>query len=157
VPIIENLEIKDLSPWAKAEIGEWLNERCKECDLVAVGYSLGRYWDISVKRAQCWMQCQKEFPRLLSYTAPDSQVEGNEKEVSDVGIATLDSSASKQTVLSKQQLLPHLGRSILVLQKEDAVLRVSWRLQFVWTGDVESVVDGEAALPQSCKSFVRSK
>jgi hypothetical protein len=147
VPIIESLEIKDLSSWAKTETGTWLEKQCKAGDIAAVGYSLGRYWDISVKRAQCWIQCQKEFPHLSSSHGGEDQAEINDEEVS-----ALDASEPKRTTkLSKRQLLPYLGQSSLVLQSEDAILRVSWKLQLDWTGEIESVVNAEATLPQSCK------
>jgi hypothetical protein len=149
VPAIENLEINDLSSWARAEIGLWLEEQGKEGDMAAIGYGLSRYWDISVKRAQCWIKCQKEFPQLFSLANSDSPAQTNDEETSGI-----DDSGPKQTKLPKRQLLPHLGRSSLVLQSEDAILRIIWKLQFDWTGDVESTVSVEAALPQSCECIL---
>jgi hypothetical protein len=135
VPSIDLLELTDLATWAHSEMGEWVGERCKECDIAAIGYGLGRYWDICVKRAKCWIQCRKQFPNLVTST-----------DAANTDAEELQIAATK---LSKREMLPYLGRSTITLQSADAIIRIFWKLQFDWTGDVESVVTAEAALPQS--------
>lgn len=139
VPTIDSLELTELAAWAQPEIDEWVKQRCKEGDIAAVGYGLGRYWDICVKRAQCWVQCQKKFPNLITSASTTTSDAG--------GLPTAEDTST--TKLSKRELVPHLGRSTITLQSGDAIIRISWKLQFDWTGDVGSVIIAEAALPQS--------
>jgi hypothetical protein len=131
VPTIERLEMCELSSWARSEIGDWADKRCQERDIATLGYGLGRYWDISVKRAQCWIQIQKLFPALTSSTSlPEDQEAAN---------------------MSKKQLLLHLGRASLELKDAEVVLRIGWRLGFDWTGEVESAVAVETGVPGGCE------
>ena len=139
IPSIHALEVKDLVPWAQSEIGSWIEQRCKEGDVASIGYGLGRYWDINMKRAQVWMQIRKRFPGL---------VDGHNREVEEQDI---NGAVGAEPKMSKRALLPLLGRSSLSLQDEEAVLRISWKLDFDWTGEVESAVSVETALPSSCE------
>lgn len=115
------------------EIGDWIELRCKEGDVAGIGYALGRYWDICVKRAQCWRSVGKTFPGLVE--GPDG-----------VGDEEITSSH-----MSRKALLPRLGRSVLTLQSDDAEVRILWKLSLDWTGEVESAISVEPILPRSCK------
>ncbi|KIW08103.1 uncharacterized protein PV09_01041 [Verruconis gallopava] len=139
-PSVENLVVKDLSFWAKEEIGTWIDQKCKEGDLAAVGYGLGRYWDVAVKRARCWMVCRKEFAKFVP---GDSLVDDETVKSDEVDLG------AEHTKLSKKALLSTLGLSSLILQNEEVVLKIPWRLQFDWTGDVESIISAEASFPAS--------
>jgi hypothetical protein len=141
IPSVDSLSLSNLSYWASQEISLYLQKCADEGDINAIGYALGRYWDISVKRAQCWSRCSKEFRHLATLS------EG----VRDTAIEEEEVSTLEPPVFRKAELLPHLGRQFLVFQNEDVVLKVEWKLEFDWTGEVKSVISAKAALPQVCK------
>jgi hypothetical protein len=162
-PKVDGLQLRGLSPWAKREAGDWLDERAKEGDVSAIGYALGRYWDVSVIRAQCWIRCCKELGDLVT-CANDAQIaeanaaakgkkRGNQARRGDADIDMVDAEGgpASEAQLSKRELHQHLGRQSLVLKSDEVILRISWKLQFDWTGEVESVVTAGAAFPKACK------
>jgi hypothetical protein len=164
-PTVEALEIRNLSPWVKREVGDWLVARADEGDISAVGFALGRYWDVSMTRAQCWVRCCKELGDLVTCATENHRSEkANEKKKrgkkarsqvdEDEELEEVINSPREPLRLSKRELHAHLGRQELVLKNDDVVLRVSWNLQFDWTGEVESVVTANAACPQVCKCLV---
>ncbi|QDS75614.1 hypothetical protein FKW77_006589 [Venturia effusa] len=135
-PRVDSLVLDNLSPWASAEVGPFLERHANEGDINMIGYALARYWDVSVKRAQCWSRCCKEFRHLLALSR-DLQSTGDEEEVSTLEVAKA----------SKRDLLPHFGRQALTFETHSVVLRIEWTLLFDWTGEVESMVGAKAALP----------
>ncbi|TID24991.1 hypothetical protein E6O75_ATG04196 [Venturia nashicola] len=136
-PSVGSLTLSNLSPWASAEVGPFLRKRAKEGDINTIGYALARHWDISMKRAQCWSRCCKEFRHLLALSK-ELQPTTEEEEASSLEIAKP----------SKRDLLPHLGRQFLSFETKSVVLRIEWRLNFDWTGEVESIVSAKAAFPR---------
>jgi len=152
-PTIKSLELTDSPAWAALDLGTWLDGKCEEGDVAAIGYGLGRYWDVATKRAQCWMQCQKEFPHLL----PDQ----SGGDVSAAGDTSTNPSTA--TTFSKHELLPNLGRQALVLQSSDVIFQVSWKLQFDWTcnggGQIFAspryILAAEAASLSWCSRIIR--
>ncbi|KAE9978700.1 hypothetical protein EG328_001372 [Venturia inaequalis] len=136
-PRVGSLVLSNISPWASVEAGPFLQKRAAEGDVNTIGYALARYWDISMKRAQCWSRCCKEFRHLLALSK-ELQSTIEEEEVSTLDIAKP----------SKRELLPHLGRQFLSFETKSVVLRIEWKLCFDWTGEVESIVSAKAALPR---------
>lgn len=117
----------------------FLQKCANEGDINTIGHALARYWDISIKRAQCWSRCCKEFRHLLALSRELQP--SAEEEVSTLEIARP----------SKRELLPHFGRQFLSFETKSVVLRIEWKLDFDWTGEVESIVSAKAALPRVCK------
>jgi hypothetical protein len=161
-PAVDTLEIRALSPWAKLEARDWCEARAEEGDISAVGFALGRYWDVSVARAQCWVRCCKELGELVTCAtdAQRAEKEGERKKRGkrarrqvdeDEEMEGAEGASAIPIKLSKRELHSHLGRQEIVLENEHVVLRVSWRLHFDWTGEVESVVTAQAAFPQACE------
>jgi hypothetical protein len=143
-PSVDSLTLDNLSPWASQEIGLHLQKRALEGDTSAIGYALGRYWDMSMKRAQCWSRCSKEFRHLVSISNEPQGTVVDEDEVSTL----------EPLSFHKTELLPHLGRRFLLFKSSSVILRVGWDLDLDWTGEVESVVSAKAALPQVCRFFL---
>jgi hypothetical protein len=143
-PSVSSVEIATLSPWVKREIGPWLNDRAKEGDIVNIGYALGRYWEISVKRASCWVKVCRKYAHL----------------VQDVNSETVKAGKKRKATLSDEQSLSiadvqkHLGRNSLTFKDGYAELKVTWPLSMDWSGEVESRLSATAAFPIFCKSYV---
>jgi hypothetical protein len=162
-PTVDSLHIRNLSPWAKREVGSWMEERAEEGDISVIGFALGRYWDVSVTRAQCWMRCCRELGHLVT-CATDAQRSEKEKEQKKRGKKTqrqidddeemLDTNEVQTPAksLSKRELHTHLGRQELILENDNVILRISWHIQFDLTGEVESVISAKAAFPKACRS-----
>lgn len=142
-PSVESLYMSNLSPWVSAEIGPFLQKRANEGDINTIGYALARYWDINLKRAQCWSRCCKEFRHLLTLS---KELHGRTEEEEEV-------SSLRLPAPSRRELLPHIGRQFLLFQTSSVVLRIEWKLDFDWTGEVESVVSAKAGLPKVCRLF----
>jgi hypothetical protein len=159
-PTVQNLSILQLSPWARREAGEWLEKRAEESDVAAFGFALGRYWDVSTTRAQCWTKCCQKLGHLVT-CASDEDSQAAKAQLSkqkrgktpqrddDVRMADDESTEVK---LSKKDLLNHLGRKAIVLENEEVILRIKWDINFDWTGEVESAIGAKAEFTSSCKS-----
>lgn len=139
-PRVGSLILSSISPWASAEVEPFLQKRANEGEINTIGYALARYWDISMKRAQCWARCCKEFRHLLALSK-ELQTPAEEEEVSALEVAKP----------SKRELLPHFGRQFLSFETKSVVLRIEWKLNLDWTGEVESIVSAKAALPRVCR------
>jgi len=102
-------------------------------DITALGYGLGRYYDIAVRRASCWAKCHASFPAL---------VEGGKEN-------TVPRLLEKRDLSSSQgQIGYYLGHDSVVLRDRNAVLRVKWEITFDWTGEVESLITARARFPE---------
>lgn len=136
-PHVSYLSVPSISHWAQPELQQWMGSRCKARDVRTLLYSFGSYWDIAVRRAQCWARCEKAFAPLLDDRG-EAEKENMEQNDSD-------------GKFSEVQLLPHLGRTSLLFRNDDVALRISWRLKFDWTGEAESDVSASAAFAPLCK------
>jgi hypothetical protein len=127
------LQLTHISPWARREIGPWLDARIADHDITALGYGLGRYYDIAIRRASCWAECHAAFPALVA--------DGKEN--------TVPRLLQKQDIsASQRQIRYYLDRDSVVLRDRNAILRVRWVIGFDWTGEVESRLDARARFPE---------
>ncbi|KAB2577032.1 uncharacterized protein LTHEOB_391 [Lasiodiplodia theobromae] len=164
---VSKLNIKSLSPWASHELGTWIRSRAAENDVGAVCWATESYYDVAVKRAQCWARCYRKFARLLDperkgkggnkknvqreggqHDAPASSnlLEEETEEVSGIG-SDLASGGQEETSMERWELLQRFGRDSITFQSKHVLFKVSWRIRFDWTGEAESVVGADAALP----------
>jgi hypothetical protein len=161
-PTVDSLHISNLSPWAKREVGEWFDARAEEGDISAVGFALGRYWDISTTRAQCWVRCCEELGHLVTCATDAQRSDKGERQKTggkeaqrqvgeDEEMHDANEAQNVPKSISKRELHSHLGRQELILKNDDVILRISWHLGFDWTGEVESVIAAKAAFPEACK------
>ncbi|KAJ9649600.1 hypothetical protein H2199_000378 [Coniosporium tulheliwenetii] len=171
-PCITSLDLATLSPWAEPELGPWLRRCAAENDVGDVGWALGSYWELAIRRVECWGRCEKAWPELLGRGGKvgkgkgkaggqanaelerlDVRSDGEEglEEVSGVGDIIAgpgDGTGGKgKRAASRRELRRHLGRTELVFQSAEVKLRIVWRIQFDWTGEAESVVRAQAAFP----------
>jgi hypothetical protein len=137
-PTVSNLHIQHISLWAKREIGSSLETRAKTGDIASIGYSLGRYWEISLKRAQCWAKLCQQFPQLIrdvEYITDKDAAQGRKR---------------KREAYSQDEIRRHLGRNSVTFKDGYAELRISWVISLDWSGEVESRVSSRASFPIIC-------
>ncbi|KAF3007366.1 hypothetical protein E8E13_000155 [Curvularia kusanoi] len=129
-----DVDVLHLSSWAERELGTFMRTKAKEKDLGNACWAIDSFLEIAMKRAHYWRRCEKAFASLL----PGRAAAGAE----DTSTAALKSS----TILRKD-LSRHLGCDTLILQDEHVLLKISWRITFDWTGEAESAIDVECAIP----------
>jgi hypothetical protein len=129
-----DMQVVRLPSWAERELGTFMRAKAKEKDLGNACWAIDSFWDIATKRAQYWHRCEKAFARLLPQRT----------------IADTDDTATTATnpsILSRKDLSRHLGRDMLILQDKHVLLKINWRIVFDWTGEAESNVEVECAVP----------
>ncbi|KAI9700972.1 MAG: hypothetical protein M1820_006617 [Bogoriella megaspora] len=131
---ISRFSVDALSAWAEPELGEWIRSAGKkggptENDVGSVGWAMGRYWEMAVKRARCWGKCERAWPGLVVGGREDGGEAGDAREDGVGGEVDVD-------VLKR-----YLGRRRLVLKSEEVEMEVGWGIGFDWTGEAESEVD----------------
>ncbi|KAF2271809.1 uncharacterized protein EI97DRAFT_497022 [Westerdykella ornata] len=134
---IVNLDVPRLSAWAEKELGTFMREKAKQKNLSCACWAMDSYWDLTKKRAEYWRKCETAFAHLI----PGRRNVGNEN-----SNQAMDGDASKN--MTRKDLLRHLGRDVLVLEDKHVLLKISWRIQFDWTGEAESIVQVEPAYPR---------
>ncbi|KAF2687365.1 hypothetical protein K458DRAFT_429301 [Lentithecium fluviatile CBS 122367] len=131
---IIDLKVLRLPPWADRELGTFMRVRAQEKDLGNVCWAVGSYWNITRKRAEFWYQCETSFAHLFL----EKSTEDTENQVQ----------VTKGKAVTRKDLNHHLGRDVLVLQDQHVVLKIRWGIMFDWTGEAESEISVEPAVPQ---------
>jgi hypothetical protein len=135
---IIDLKVLRLPLWADRELGNFIRTRAEVKDLGSVGWAVGSYWSIAKKRAEFWHKCEISFRHLIPGWTSEHE-ENN-------ALAALGKS------IARKDLNRHLGRDELVLEDQHVLLKISWRITFDWTGEAESEISAEPAVPQVCES-----
>lgn len=130
-----DMHVLRLPPWTERELGTFMRSKAKSKNLGIVCWAIDSFWDISTKRAAYWHKCETAFARLL----PEQTTAGTEN--------TRLVNAAKPNMLSRKDLGRHLGRDMLILKDKHVLLKINWRIEFDWTGEAESCVDAECAVP----------
>ena len=138
-----DLQILRLPSWAEQELGLFARARAKEKDISSVCWAISSYWEIARKRAAFWHRCQTTFTHLIAgHTSEDTE---------NVGQRANGKPSQKP---SRKDLHRHVGREILVLEDRHVLLKISWRIAFDWTGEAESRIGVEPAMPRVCESKI---
>lgn len=135
---VNDLHILRLPSWAERELGTFMRSKAKEKNLGAVCWAIDSFWDIATKRAAYWHRCEAAFAHLLP----------NQTAIGAENARVLN---AKSSTISRKDLGRHLGRDVLILQDEHVLLKMNWRILFDWTGEAESNVDVECAVPAAWK------
>ncbi|KAF2097898.1 hypothetical protein NA57DRAFT_57073 [Rhizodiscina lignyota] len=130
-PEVRHLNVRRISQWARPELQKWADDCSQALDVGALFYSLGSYWDIAMRRAQCWARCENTFTQLMK--PPEDLDKEN------------DSSGPNQSKHLRSEILPQLGRNSILIRHDEIALRISWNIKFDWTGEAESEVSASAA------------
>lgn len=131
---VVDMHILRLPSWAERELGTFMRAKAKEKDLGNACWAIDSFWDIATKRAAYWHKCEKAFAQLVpGRTAANSE--------------NMPPANTKSSVLSRKDLSRHLGRDVLILQDKHVLLKINWRIVFDWTGEAESNIHVECAVP----------
>jgi hypothetical protein len=136
---IFDLQIPQLLGWAERELGAFVRRKAQEQDLSSVCWAFDSYWELSRKRAEHWHRCEAAFSHLI----PDRSSGDTEN--------TALSNAKPSSKMTRRDLLRQLGRDILVLEDRHIYLKFTWRIEFDWTGEAQSILSLEPAFPRVCK------
>jgi hypothetical protein len=129
-----DMHLLHLPSWAERELGTFMREKAEEKDLGGACWAIDSFWDITTKRAVYWHRCEKAFAHLLpGRTATDME--------------TASATGTKSSTHSRKDLSRHLGRDVLVLQDKHVLLKINWCIVFDWTGEAESNISVECAVP----------
>ncbi|KAF2745083.1 hypothetical protein M011DRAFT_407262 [Sporormia fimetaria CBS 119925] len=132
-----DLRIIRLSNWAEGELGRFIRKKAKQNELGCVTWAMDSYWTLATKRAAFWDRCETTFSRLIpGRTSDDTE-------------NLIPSRTKTSANMTRKDLLWNLRRSTFVLQDKHAVLKLSWRISFDWTGEAESSVYVEPAYPSA--------
>lgn len=131
---IIDMHILRLPTWAERELGTFMRSKAKDRNLGNACWAIDSFWDIATKRAHYWHKCEKAFtPLFPGRAATDAE--------------NAPATTTKASTLSRKNLSRHLGRDMLVLQDKHVLLKISWRIVFDWTGEAESDISVECAVP----------
>ncbi|KAF1987313.1 hypothetical protein K402DRAFT_453780 [Aulographum hederae CBS 113979] len=153
-PKITSVSVPRLSAWATAELGSFIREREADGDVGALTWSLQSYWDIAIKRAGCWHRCEEQFSQLFSATGEDVAADDQENMISarknakGKGKETKRGSVARKE-MSRKDILRHIGRKSVLLRSNEVAFRVWWEIDFDWSGEGESRIRAEAAVPNT--------
>lgn len=138
-------------------------------------FAMGEWYRVALKRAKFWHALDREFgPEnkdgfanavTAIRTRKKRKRRVREASESEVGMAEdLDGADSLGSLdgmmISKKELLPHMGRSTMDLQvpylsgdhdTEMSEVRVTWGIQFDWAGVAKSKLGVEVGVPGKCK------
>ncbi|KAF9697401.1 hypothetical protein EKO04_004753 [Ascochyta lentis] len=129
-----DMHVLRLPSWAERELGDFMRTKAKDKDLGNACWAVDSFWNIATKRANYWHRCEEAFARLvLRYSATDKK--------------SAPAGSVKASTMSRKDLSRHLGRDVLILQDEHVLLKINWRITFDWTGEAESNVDVDCAVP----------
>jgi hypothetical protein len=142
---IDVVTVKNLSAWAAPELDLWMAEKAADMDIISMGYGLGRYWDVCLKRGQCWGRIRHAFPQLVAETLRDEREDRDE---------TRKRKRDAVDEFGLEEVARDLGRQVFTLESRQVVLKISWAIEMDWAGDVISKVAAKAAFPGSCKFVI---
>jgi hypothetical protein len=133
---VVDMAILRLSSWADGELGAFLRLRAHENDISNACWAIDSFWTLARTRAQYWHKCTSTFAHLLpGRTTADTE--------------NTPSTTTPKSTLARRDLTRHLGRDVLVLQDKDVLLKLNWRIDFDWTGEAESSISVEHAVPRA--------
>ncbi len=155
-----NLMISSISPWAKSELGQWLQAEAVKLDRSIIEKTISRYWELSKTRAICWYRCeqnlqqqpanhkstlnppaeeQRECATPLPSNAGHMLSEHHPPNLSESCFQTL--SSGFHAYLGQQ--------SLSFTQPPDIFLSIIWRVIISPAGSITSSLSAHAAFPDS--------
>jgi hypothetical protein len=144
---VDSLNVTKLSPWARREIGYWVDERVVAGDVGGLSYGVGRYWEMNLKRAKCWSGVESEYPwlrpRSRSSAARLHEIDPNEN------CRTMTVPRQEKGNGGVAHLVPYLGHDVFILGDDTYDVRVKWALQFDSTGEIDSFLSLQLVLKKA--------
>ncbi|MCJ1285576.1 hypothetical protein MMC26_004917 [Xylographa opegraphella] len=161
---VNSLTVDSVSSWAKSELGDWLNDQASSGDLPIIGWACGKYWEVALLRARCWKRCYQRFRGLICATLESNSDEiyvGNDTagptrkpSQGDGDEAYLDGSEDREDLqpnlgMSDSDVRSRLGQQSILFSAFSVSFLVTWRINFNWTGEVESFVSACTSFPKA--------
>lgn len=139
-------------------------------------YAMGEWYRVALKRAKFWHVLDKEFgpeskdgfANIVAAMRTRKKRKRKARKADEAdgggadGLEGIDSLGSlDELMLSKKEILPHMGRTSMDLEvpwlsedrsTESSQLRVSWGIEFDWTGVAKSKLATEISVPGKCES-----
>ena len=160
---ISSVSIERLPPSAENELGVFLRETSSKegvltRDIGLICWAMSRWVEVSVLRARFWCAVEHELgtAEARAESLPRKMKRKRQRGgIDDDDLVALDGheEASKKQKWTRRQLLPHMGRTAMELTNNKVELRIEWRINFDWTGEVDSSLTASVRLPKSCKSY----
>jgi hypothetical protein len=139
---IDSVSVTSLSSWADLEVGKWIRQKAAERDVPCIGYGLGRYWDICLRRGKCWTRICREYPQLVtSAISLNSESKSKKRKRDD------QTGEFKVEDIAGQMSWPAIS-----LASKGITLSISWDISLDWAGDIGSNVGARAQFPYTCKT-----
>ncbi|KAM3086812.1 hypothetical protein ACMFMG_000934 [Clarireedia jacksonii] len=156
---ISSLAIERLDPNAESELGPFVRARASDDgpgrkDIGTVCWAMARWTEVSITRARFWCDVERELGTRERRKEMLGRFRGRKrKRKMGGGGAGADEDAdlggSEGTVrYARKDLLAQMGRTGMDVRGEDNVaVRVEWKIEFDWMGDVESRLDVDLDVP----------
>lgn len=174
VPKLDPAAVGELQPFVKKITSSHAPPHSALTRNVSVlSWAMGEWYRVALKRAKFWHALEKQLgpeakdglPKVVRAMRTRKRRKKRARgQVDDVGASfeSTDSagSALDGMLLSKADLLPHMGRSTMDLSipclAEEGTgaaseLRVRWGIEFDWTGEARSKLGVDVGVPGKCK------
>lgn len=155
-----SLKIAALEPSAKYELGGFLEKICTgDCNrsmqrnVGIVTWAMSEWLRVAEQRAHLWVQLDAELGTKDGLLESSAHVRSRKgKHGKDEG-----NDEHATSPMAKSQLLRHMGRQSFDVQipsddgSAPASLRLSWKIEFDWSGEAKSNVTVMAGVPGKCE------
>lgn len=76
IETITRIRLLKISKWADQELGSWIRRKTSDdndgdheekdrCNISIIAWAMGRYWDLALARARCWVRCEKAQDEIV--------------------------------------------------------------------------------------------
>lgn len=174
VPRLDPAAVRELQPFIDSITSSQTPPHSALTRNVSIlAWAMSEWYRVALKRAKFWHAVEKQLgPEakdglhevVRAMRTRKRRKKRAREEVDDVGSSfeSADSAGGSLDgmLLSKADLLPHMGRSAMdvgvpCLAEEgsgaESELRVSWTIEFDWTGEARSKLDVDISVPGKCK------
>lgn len=166
---VHSFDIQRLDPSAEKELGPFIRAGPDQGTSISkeigvVYWAIGRWVEVSILRARLWCTIAQELgtPEVRRKSVQQKKKRKARRMAADKD-ANLEDGQDENDEMrkhkwSKSQLLPFMGKSAVEIVSEEVELRFEWKIDFDWTGEVDSVLSASARVPRSCKfTFILSQ
>ncbi|KAF2761097.1 hypothetical protein EJ05DRAFT_508302 [Pseudovirgaria hyperparasitica] len=157
---VDSISVTHISPWADIELGMYIRHKALDCDAGTLFWAMNSYWELALKRAKVWAQCQTAHPDLIPENRHRfSKADRPEKRKRAIKTGSPDDDEdiegySSERSISEgkfdfEDLQRNLGETEMVFQSEEVRMCITWVINFDWTGEAQSDVQLQTAVPDS--------
>ena len=137
---VTSIKVTHISPWADAELGQWLRTHASTGDVASLGWAAGRFWEEACRRAAYWACVRRLFPHLIG---------GKGSSEGDAAASEAPTTDEPAAPLTLRALRMGIGRTGLRLARGRTALLLTWHIASEGSGEVVNRVDVAAAYPRA--------